>query len=340
MHDGAGITRLSHPRFILAQEARLFDLPDAGDLVVCGAVAGVDLDDLPTDRVLIVSDMKTDHIACAAAGLRVAVDMPACAASVLVILPRAKVLARGLIARAVAVSDGPVIVDGAKTHGADSVLKDCRARGTVDQVIAKAHGKLFALRADAAAFADWALPDTPQDAGDGFVTLPGVFSADGIDPASRLLADSLPKTIGKRVADLGAGWGYLSARVLERADITALHLVEDDHSALACARINVTDPRTQFHWADATQWRPDAALDGVVMNPPFHSGRAADPGLGQAFITSAAACLAPHGRLWLVANRHLPYETVLGQQFREVQEIAGDSRFKVLSAHRPTRHKR
>lgn len=331
---------MSHPRFSLAQDAHVFDLPDAGDLVICGAVAGVDLGDLPTDRILVVSDKKTDHTACAAAGLRTAVDMPDRATAILVILPRSKALAKGLIARALAISDGPVIVDGAKTDGADSILKDCRGRGTVDQVIAKAHGKLFALRGAASDFADWALPETPQDASDGFVTLPGVFSADGIDPASRLLADSLPKSIGKRVADLGAGWGYLSARLLERADLTALHLVEDDHSALTCARLNLTDPRAQFHWADATQWRPDAALDGIVMNPPFHSGRAADPGLGQAFIASAAACLAPHGRLWLVANRHLPYETVLGQTFRDVQEIAGDKRFKVLAAHRPTRHKR
>jgi 16S rRNA (guanine1207-N2)-methyltransferase len=37
----------------------------------------------------------------------------------------------------------------------------------------------------------------------------------------------------------------------------------------------------------------------------------------------------------MVANRHLPYEPVLAQVFREVSAIAGDGRFKVLRAARP-----
>jgi 16S rRNA (guanine1207-N2)-methyltransferase len=258
---------------------------------------------------------------------------------VVVVLPRSKALARGLIAAACSISAGVVIVDGQKTDGVDSILKDCRKRGEVTEVMSKAHGKLFVLRGHAGDFADWALPDAPQQVGEGFVTVPGIFSADGVDPASRLLADTLPRTIGKTVADLGAGWGYLARRVLERAEITALHLVEDDHAALDCARRNVDDPRAQFHWADATAWRPGQPLDAVVMNPPFHTGRAAEPALGQAFIASAAACLAPHGRLWLVANRHLPYEVTLAQHFASHEEIAGDNRFKVLVAQRPTRHK-
>lgn len=331
---------MTHPRFSLARDARLFDMPDTGDVAVFGAVAGVDLSDLPQDRLVIVSPLRTDHEACERAGLRVALDRPEAPVLSIVILPRAKSLARGLIATAIAATDGPVVVDGQKTDGVDSILKDCRKRGELGEVIAKAHGKLFVLRGDAADFADWALPDTPRDVGEGFVTVPGIFSADGIDPASRLLADNLPARLGKTVADLGAGWGYLARRALERDEIAELHLVEDDHTALDCARRNVTDPRARFHWADATRWRPDQPLDAVIMNPPFHTGRTAEPALGQAFIANAAACLAPHGRLWLVANRHLPYEATIARHFAHCEEIAGDNRFKLLAAHRPTRHKR
>lgn len=331
---------MTHPRFSLARDAHLFDLPESGDIAVSGAVAGVDFSDLPTDRVVVVSPLRTDHDACERTGLRVALEAPEAPPLSIVVLPRAKVLARGLIALAVERTAGPVIVDGQKTDGVDSILKDCRKRGDLSEVISKAHGKLFVLRGASADFADWALPDTPQDVGEGFVTVPGIFSADGIDPASRLLADSLPARLGKTVADLGAGWGYLSRQVLDRDEITELHLVEDDHRALDCARRNVPDPRARFHWADATRWRPEHPLDAVVMNPPFHTGRAAEPALGQAFIANAAGCLAPHGRLWLVANRHLPYEATLAHHFAHCEEIAGDNRFKVLAAHRPTRHKR
>ncbi len=34
----------------------------------------------------------------------------------------------------------------------------------------------------------------------------------------------------------------------------------------------------------------------------------------------------------MVANRHLPYESVLAQHFGQVHEIGGDTRFKVIEA--------
>ena len=70
-------------------------------------------------------------------------------------------------------------------------------------------------------------------------------------------------------------------------------------------------------------------------SPPFHTSRAADPALGRGFIAAAAAMLKPSGRLWLVANRHLPYETEARARFREVEELAGTDRFKILCAAKP-----
>jgi 16S rRNA (guanine1207-N2)-methyltransferase len=144
-------------------------------------------------------------------------------------------------------------------------------------------------------------------------------------------------TLKGRIADLGAGWGWLSREILRRPAVKSLHLVEADHAALDCARQNVSDARAAFHWADATRWAPETPLDAVVTNPPFHVGRRADPALGRAFLEAGARMLAPHGQLWLVANRHLPYETTLDALFRDVTEIGGDSRFKILQAARKRR---
>ena len=128
-----------------------------------------------------------------------------------------------------------------------------------------------------------------------------MFSADGIDPASRLLAQTLPSKLGRRVADLGAGWGYLSAHILTHDSVEQLHLIEANHTALDCAKANVQDARAQFHWADARSWKAGEPLDTVVMNPPFHTSRKAEPSLGQAFIEAAARGLTGSGHLWLVA---------------------------------------
>ncbi|MEM9551896.1 MAG: methyltransferase, partial [Pseudomonadota bacterium] len=119
--------------------------------------------------------------------------------------------------------------------------------------------------------------------------------------------------------------------------IETIHLVEADARALDCARINVPNPRAQMHWADARTWNVSDGVDAVITNPPFHTGRVADPDLGRAFIISAARLLRPKGALWLVANRHLPYEATLSDHFGQVQEISGTGSFKVLHAQRPSR---
>ena len=250
-------------------------------------------------------------------------------------MPRAKALARDWIARACAATSGPVIIDGGKEDGIESLLKECRKRTEVGGPINKAHGKLFWI--NGGEFADWLAQ--PGDNADGFRTAPGTFSADGVDPASALLAQSLPRTLGAHVIDLGAGWGYLSAHIFDHTNVTRLDLVEADHAALDCARVNVTDPRAAFHWADATSWTPEVKADAVIMNPPFHTGRKAQPDLGRAFIRSAAACLKPKGTLWMVANRHLPYEAQIDETFATQEEIAGTGRFKVLRATSPRQPK-
>ena len=321
-----------HPRLGLALAPGGLTLPE-GRIAVFAPRAGQGLDPLPRDHLHLITGFYPDHAAFAAAGYAVGTAPEGRYAAALVILPRAKALARDLIARAREVTDGPILVDGAKDDGIESILKACRKVAEVGGPINKAHGKLFWITGGS--FADWRSGD--DTLAEGYVTAPGVFSADGIDPASALLAESLPEKLGPHVIDMGAGWGYLSARALERPAITRIDLVEADHTALACARQNVTDPRATFHWADATQWRPDDPADTIIMNPPFHTARKADPELGRAFLRNAAACLKPKGQLWLVANRHLPYEPLIAELFAESAEVDGNNRFKVIRAASPSR---
>lgn len=324
---------MSQSRLSLVVEGHGFELPEEGRIAVFAARVRQDLSVLPKDRVEVIQPLFPDYQAFQRAGFACAVKEEGVYAAALVCLPRAKAQARDLIARAVACAD-VVLVDGQKTDGVDSLLKDCRKRAELEGTLAKAHGKSFWFRGGD--FADWRAPDT-QEVDGGFVTSAGVFSADGIDPASAALAAVLPQKLGRNVADLGAGWGYLSAEVLKRDGIETLYLVEADRVALDCAERNITDDRAAFHWADATTWEPRARMDSVVMNPPFHIGRSAEPALGVAFIEAAARMLAPSGQLWMVANRHLPYETTLKARFANVEEVSGDNRFKILHATRPAR---
>jgi 16S rRNA (guanine1207-N2)-methyltransferase len=323
-------------RLDMALETGAFRLPETGSIGVYGPRVGDDLQALPKDRVEVVTGFRPDYDAFALQGYRVRHDGKATYSAAVVCLPRAKAEARAMLAQAASeVSEGGVIVvDGQKTDGIDAALKDLRARTPVSDPLSKAHGKLFSFAASGV-LADWA--SSPRIIAGGLQTLPGVFSADGPDAGSALLAAALPEKLGARVADLGAGWGYLAAAILARPGVRSLDLVEADHAALTCARINITDPRARFFWADARSFRPDHLMDAVVMNPPFHTGRTADLALGMAFLRSARQMLAPSGVLWLVANRTLPYDPLLKTLFRDVQDLGGTATFRLTRASLPLR---
>lgn len=319
----------------MALKSGVWVLPAAGDIAVWRPVAGDDLSMLPKGRVVVQTGFWPDHDHFAAQGFSITGSAPFAAG--LVCLPRAKAQARGMLALAsVSVAPGAMIaVDGQKTDGVDALFKECRAvmPGLMGP-LSKAHGKLFCFPAGGIP-ADWAAQTQVIEG--GFVTAPGVFSADEVDRGSALLAAALPAEMPAKIGDLGAGWGCLSRAVLARGGVKHLDVVEAEAAALDCARANLPDPRAAFHWADATTFRPDRLWGGVVMNPPFHVGRMADPGLGLGFLQAAHRGLAPDGVLWLVANRHLPYAAALTNMFRSVEEIGGDAAFRLTRATAPIR---
>ena len=250
-----------------------------------------------------------------------------------VLLPKAKALSRHFIATAQkCTNSGLVIVDGQKDTGIDPILKDLRKRISLGGAVSKAHGKIAWFTGDTD-LSDYF--DTPKSLEDGFKTIAGVFSADAADPASHLLLSVLPRLTGT-VADLGAGWGYLTRNLIEMPTQRVI-AVEADYRAIEIARVNVSSDKVEFTWADATSWRADEALDTVVMNPPFHNFGKADPGIGIEFIKSAVRSLKPQGDCYIVANRHLPYEQTLNELFQNVSEVTKDNRFKVLYASKPKR---
>ena len=312
--------------------------PPAGRWVMLGAGAEDDLGGFAPARTTIVQRDFADHQSLAARGFAMLADAADLCADggphdgAVVFLPRAKAAARAAIhaANAALAPGRPLWIDGQKTDGVDAILREIRALTPPEDVMSKAHGKLFRVDAGPWVPADWAAQGS--QIAPGFGTRPGVFSADGIDPGSALLAAHLPDRLPTRIVDLGAGWGWLAAQALTRAGVEVIHLVEADHQALASARDNITDPRARFHWADARDFRLPDPVNGVIMNPPFHSGRTADPGLGRAFIATAARLLTGAGRLWMVANRHLPYEAALTDHFAQVTEIGGDARYKIIEA--------
>ena len=251
-------------------------------------------------------------------------------------IPKSKKLARHFIYLATkAVPEGLIIVDGDKSNGIESIIRDLKNETKVTNVVSKAHGKIawFETPANLGAYKDF-----PLQIEDGFETQAGIFSSDGVDPASKLLMQVIPRRLKGLGADLGGGWGYLSAKALEKTLINELYFIEADLRALNKAKRNVCDERVKFYWCDALKWQAPTLLDFIIMNPPFHFLGRPMPSLGVDFIKVASRNLKKSGTLWMVANRHLPYEEVIQAQFSTFSELPGSKRFKVIRAENPRKN--
>jgi 16S rRNA (guanine1207-N2)-methyltransferase len=271
---------------------------------------------------------------------------------VLVLPPRQREESRALFARAIqhCAPGGRVIACLGNQEGAKSGEADlARIAGPVFS-LSKHKCRVFWTAplqgpADPVLAQQWREADRPRPIAEGrFLSRPGIFAWDRIDAASRLLAEHLPADLAGHAADLGAGYGYLAVELLERCPrIATLDLFEAEARALELARLNLAGLAGRvalgFHWHDVTSGLAQQRFDVVISNPPFHGqGRADRPDIGRRFIAAAAQALNPGGRLWLVANRHLPYEAELGARFGRVRTVAERGGFKVIEAVRAADH--
>ncbi|MBM2710948.1 class I SAM-dependent methyltransferase [Mesorhizobium caraganae] len=234
---------------------------------------------------------------------------------------------------------GLIVVAGGKEDGIDSLRKRIDELVPLEGHLPKHHGIAFWLRRPVNLVAAEKLRiANPVALIDGhFRTAPGMFSFDRIDAGSKLLVDNLPKDLRGKIADFCAGWGYVAAEIAASSPgITGLDLYEADFDALEAAKNNIGNIGFEagFFWIDLLSEPVERRYDVIVMNPPFHRSRAAEPEIGAGMIQAAGKALKPGGRLFMVANRQLPYEPALKAVFSSHSELARDGMFKVFAARR------
>jgi 16S rRNA (guanine1207-N2)-methyltransferase len=329
--------------------------PPAGDVAFLRARAGAWLHEPHADRILCEQGFKPFADALGRAGARIVAEIPAEPRYPLVLLlpPRQRSEARALFARALGhLEPGGILVAAqSNDEGARSGESDLERLAGPVLTLSRHKCRVYwspaqARVIDPALLQEWLALDAPRPVGDGqWLSRPGLFAWDRIDAGSLLLASHLPSTLHGRVADLGAGWGWLASEVVRHCtDVAAIDLYEAERRALEPARLNLTravhesgrDIEVGVHWHDVAAGLP-CRYDAIVSNPPFHQGRAGEPDLGRAFIASAADALEDGGAFWLVANQHLPYESILAARFARVREVVVQVGFKVIEASGPRR---
>lgn len=251
---------------------------------------------------------------------------------------------RALLAQAIkATRDGGIVMASqSNTQGAKTFETELEALAGNVTSLSKNKCRVFWARIDRSQvnsdlLETWLSNDAPRRNDAGYLSRPGLFAWDRIDAGSQRLIDHLPTDLSGRTADLGAGFGFLADAAFKRCPkLTHIDLYEAEQRALDLARENLAGygDRAQFHWADVTRG-VTGEYDVILSNPPFHVDREDRSDIGQAFIRAAAGALKSGGQLFMVANRHLPYEETLKAVFKSVKMLADTGGYKIIQAIGP-----
>ncbi len=166
---------------------------------------------------------------------------------------------------------------------------------------------------------------------------PGVFSWDHLDEATEVLANNLDIPGGSSVLDLGCGSGALGIVASKLSGGGPLTMLDADVEAVRSAQKSAEAanvPNFRVLPSDVAGTVLNEKFDVIVTNPPFHVGKQTEFSVPLQFIEDSWEVLKPGGRIFLVANRTLPYELPIKERFGQVSTIHDGRRFKVLSATR------
>jgi 16S rRNA (guanine1207-N2)-methyltransferase len=173
-----------------------------------------------------------------------------------------------------------------------------------------------------------ALPDLTVD----LRTDRGVFSADRIDPGTRLLLLEAPPPPGAGdLLDLGCGYGPVAVTLARRAPAASVWAVDVNRRALSLAAANARALGLgNLTVAEPTAVPRELRFAAVYTNPPVRIGKAALHDLLAAWVPRADVT-------WMVVSKHLGADSLarwMGEvQGWTVERVASRASYRVLGVH-------
>ena len=173
-----------------------------------------------------------------------------------------------------------------------------------------------------------------------FITLPGVFSAGRLDPATAMLLDTLETMpVSGNILDFACGAGIIGLCLSQSTKVKHIDLIDVNAMAVESARLNLIQnqscPEKVSIQASDTYSAVSKHYNVILSNPPFHRDSRQTLEVSEALIRRAPDFLNARGELRIVANRHLPYLKLFKTRFKEINILKSDRHFHVIQGKTP-----
>ncbi len=182
-------------------------------------------------------------------------------------------------------------------------------------------------------YTEFPISFTVRDASFTLSSSAGVFSKEGLDTGSRILAETILEKAepAKQVLDLGCGIGVLGVILAHFWHCTVTGIDPNEQACLLCEK------NYRKYQVDGKVIESDHIEDGqydmIVLNPPIRTGKAVIYSLFE----QSAAHLTPGGSLWIVIRKQhgaqsaMDYLSSLGL---DTSRVNRDKGFWVIEARK------
>lgn len=251
---------------------------------------------------------------------------------IILLWPKAKPLALALISK-IAEQASECWIVGENDAGGKSIHKAVSAlTSEVIKVDSARHCSFWKLSLKPQQSTNWlSLAKSFNYLEQSYLTLPGVFNHGKLDIGTALLLEYLPAPRTGKLLDLGCGSGVIGLSMKAREPKLEVTLTDVDAFALQSTRLNAArlGLAAEVLASDGLA-QVTGKFDYIITNPPFHQGKDTSYLFARQLFAQAKQHLVNDGQLWLVANRHLPYEDWAREYFANVEIMAQEQGFKLF----------
>ncbi len=229
-----------------------------------------------------------------------------------------------------------LLIAGMMKHLPKNILNYLQKFGTVKRHPFVKKSTVYELQLEHVAPSTY--PKANQFSGVELVSHANVFGRDKLDPGAHFFLQHISKLPqANSVADLCCGSGILGLKYAQNHKDATLDFYDESFMAIESARLswqaNHLPENAHFYWDDGITNTPNAKYDLILCNPPFHEQFTVGDHIAKRLFKDAQRCLTDNGRIIVVGNRHLGYHKTLTKYFKNVEQIAADSKFILLAAY-------